>query len=275
MPETQPVHIERLTIRPSFACNFRCKLCNEFAPYYTTPKIPSLDEMTRDVDRIFSLVDTIGKLEISGGEPLLFRPLPELLRYLNRYNDRFGLFSLVTNGSLPFTDTTLAALRAIGSKTRVIVDDYGLELSRNAQKCAKQLNDNGIRYELRDQYQNVHSDGWLDFRDLALKHNEEQAKAIFAQCVCPQKLHWVVTLHDGKLYPCHVARRCTELGLVSETAPDCIKLYDENRSDNELRADITSLYTIDILQACRFCEGFLETRQRLMPAEQLPIGGST
>ena len=133
MPETQQVHIECLTIRPSFACNFRCKLCNEFSPYYETPKIPALAEVTRDVDRLFALVDTIGKLEISGGEPLLYRPLPELLNYLNQYNDRFELFSLVTNGSLLFSEETLAALKAIGTKTRVIVDDYGAALSRNAQ----------------------------------------------------------------------------------------------------------------------------------------------
>lgn len=265
----QEIFLERLTVRPTLACNFKCKLCNEFAPYYHPPKVSKLEEVTRDIDRVFSLVDRVSRMEISGGEPLLYTGLTGLLEHLYKYNDRFEFFSMVTNGSLIFSDEVLAALVDIGPKVRIIVDDYGHKLSINAQRCAEQLKEKGIRYELRDQFENVHADGWLDFRDMELKHDETEAKAIFARCVCPQKLHWVVTLHDGKLYPCHFARRCTELDIVPMAAPDCIDLYDPTVTDKELKEHICSLYTVDMLASCRYCSGFLEDRERFMPAEQI------
>jgi hypothetical protein len=132
------------------------------------------------------------------------------------------------------------------------------------------LERNGIRFELRDQYANIHSDGWLDFSDLGLKHSEAEAKALFGQCVCPQKLHWVITLHRGHLYPCHVARRLTELGTLPAAPPECIDLYDPESSDAELRERIAEWYRLDVLNACRYCDGFIESRERIRPAEQLP-----
>ena len=263
------VIIKRLTLRPSLACNFRCALCNEFSPYYHPPKVPRPEEVIRDIDRVFALVDRVDRLEVSGGEPLLYRWLPRILNHLNRYNSRFSLFSMVTNGSLLFSGEVLDALSAIGQKVRVIVDDYGPELSTAVRENIGMLESAGIRCELRDQYRNIHSDGWLDFRDLALKRGEPEAKELFAQCVCPQKLQWVITLHDGHLYPCHVARRCAELGIVPEGAPDSIDIYAPDRTDRQLKEQIMGLYEVDALAACRYCEGFVETRERKVPAEQL------
>jgi sulfatase maturation enzyme AslB (radical SAM superfamily) len=266
------VYVERLTVRPSFLCNLRCRLCNEYSPYYAPPLVPDAERLQREIDRAFVLIDRVRLFEVSGGEPLLYRPLAQILRHVARYDERFEFFSLVTNGSLKIDEETLAALRDIGQKARVIVDDYGEKLSKQARVNEDLLKNAGIRYELRDQYAIVHSGGWLDFSDLSLKHTQAEAKALFARCVCPQKLHWVVTLHDGHLYPCHVLRRCVELGIVPEDPKECIDIFDPRLSDDELRGNIAGLYRLDVLSACRHCSGFIEGRERKMPAEQLPKG---
>lgn len=262
--------VERLTLRPTLACNFHCKLCNEYSPYYKTPYIPKLEEVQKDIDRTFALIDYVSRFEISGGEPLLYKPLPEVLQHICTYNDKIELFSFVTNGSIKFNPEVLAGLQAIGRKVRVIVDDYGPELSKHAKENAELLENNAIRYELRDQYKNIHADGWLDFSDLSLKHTKDEAKKLFAQCVCPQKLHWVITLHNGHLYPCHVLRRCTELEIVPENPTECINIYDAERDDEQLRKNIAGLYHLDMLSACQYCAGFIESHERKTPAEQLP-----
>lgn len=266
---SEKTYIERLTIRPSLVCNFRCKLCNEYSPHYKSDKIQPLEQVKNDVDRIFQLVDYIEKLEISGGEPLLYKSLPQVLTHILKYNHRFDFFSLVTNGSLLIDENLLYCLSAIGKKVRVIVDDYGVELSKNARENIKLLGNYNIRYELRDQHTNVHSDGWFDFNDFSYKHSNEQAKEIFSHCVCPQKLHWVITLFNGHLYPCHFLRRCIELDIISKDPTECINLYDEKLTDIELKRNISGLYKIDLLSACKYCDGFIEGRERKKPAEQI------
>jgi organic radical activating enzyme len=264
------IHVERLTIRPTLQCNLRCKFCNEYSPYYLSPKVPVFEEMRQDIKRVFELIDSVGILEISGGEPLLYKPLSQILEFIREYNERFEFFSLVTNGTLKISSAVLEELRLIGSKVRVIVDDYG-ELSRQAHYNSDVLKEAGVRYELRDQFKNIHADGWVDFTDFSLKNTPEQATAIFSQCVCPQKLHWVVTLHSGYLYPCHFMRRCIELGIVPENPVECIDIHDAALSDAELRDNIAGLYGLRMLSACRYCAGFIEGRERKKPAEQLPV----
>ena len=176
----EKVLVERLTIRPTLVCNLRCKLCNEYSPYYKSDKIQPIEQVLNDIDRTFELVDYIEKLEVSGGEPLLYKPLPQVLSHILKYNHRFEYFSLVTNGSILLNSELLCGLSAIGKKVRVIVDDYGEGLSKNAKNNVKLLQNHDIRYELRDQHANIHSDGWLDFSDFSLKHNDEQARDIFS-----------------------------------------------------------------------------------------------
>ena len=263
------VSVERLTARPTLACNLKCRYCNEYSPQYESPILPALSKIKTDIDRTFRLIDYINIFEVSGGEPLLYKQLPQMLQHINLYNERYRFFSLVTNGSILMNGATLTALRIIGPKARVIVDDYGSELSKHARDNARLLAEAGIRYELRDQYVDIHEDGWLDFSDLSLKRDESAAKQLFAECVCPQKLRWVITLHNGKLYPCHVSRRCTELKIIQENPVECINIHDPALSDEELRENIMGLYSLEVLRACAYCSGFVSRRERMRPAEQL------
>lgn len=92
-----------LRISVTDRCNFRCRYCMPeeiFGPDYSflpEDKILSFDEIER-LSQIFVSLG-VRKLRITGGEPLLRKDLPELIKRLNQI-DGVEDIGLTTNGSL-------------------------------------------------------------------------------------------------------------------------------------------------------------------------------
>ncbi|HFK1448979.1 TPA: GTP 3',8-cyclase MoaA [Bacillus pacificus] len=95
--------LKDLRISVTDRCNFRCRYCMPeeiFGPDYSflsNDKILSFDEIER-ITRIFVSLG-VRKLRITGGEPLLRRGLPQLIKRLNKI-DGVEDIGLTTNGSL-------------------------------------------------------------------------------------------------------------------------------------------------------------------------------
>ncbi|MCC2443704.1 GTP 3',8-cyclase MoaA [Bacillus cereus] len=95
--------LKDLRISVTDRCNFRCRYCMPeeiFGPDYSflsNDKILSFDEIER-ITRIFVSLG-VRKLRITGGEPLLRRGLPKLIKRLNKI-DGVEDIGLTTNGSL-------------------------------------------------------------------------------------------------------------------------------------------------------------------------------
>lgn len=92
-----------LRISVTDRCNFRCRYCmpaeifdNNFH-FMPNEKLLSFDEITR-LARIFASLG-VEKIRLTGGEPLLRKDLPKLIRELNQI-DGISDIALTTNGSL-------------------------------------------------------------------------------------------------------------------------------------------------------------------------------
>jgi len=126
-------------------CNFRCRYCmpeeifGPNYPYLASEKILSFEEMER-LTRIFVSLG-VRKVRITGGEPLLRRDLPELIRRLNLI-DGVEDIAITTNGSLlkKFAPLLFAAgLRRVTVSLDFLDDERSKQLNGNRSKVARVL----------------------------------------------------------------------------------------------------------------------------------------
>ena len=255
----------------TMACNLKCRLCSNYAPYYAHPAHHSLDYLKEMMRRYFTVVTRVRKLMFTGGEPLLHPALGGLIEDLCQYRDRIDIFGVITNSGLVPSQDVLDAAKRFGEKFHFLIDDYGAELSVKARETAALLDSRGIRYILRNYTpDNPHCGGWVDFGDLSQRkcRTQEEAEALYAKCAYPQKLHFAFDLVDGAMYPCGPSRRCRELGVVVEDS-EYIDLFDDTLTAEEQREKIAAIYRKKSLAACAYCNGMHGDSPRFRPGEQL------
>lgn len=255
----------------TMACNLKCRLCSNYAPYYAHPAYHSLDYLKEMMRRYFTVVTHVRKLMFTGGEPLLHPSLGGLIDDLCQYRDRIDIFGVITNSGLIPGQDVLDAAKRFGEKFHFLIDDYGSDLSVRAKETADLLDSQGIRYILRNYTpDNPHCGGWVDFGDLSEKkcRTREEAEALYAKCAYPQKLHFAFDLVDGAMYPCGPSRRCRELGIAVEDS-EYIDLFDDTLTVEEQRDKIARIYQKKSLAACAYCNGMHDDSTRFQPGQQL------
>ena len=258
----------------TMACNLKCRLCSNYAPYYARPPYHSLNYLKEMMRRYFTVVTCVRKLMFTGGEPLLHPALGALIEDICQYRDRIDIFGVITNGSLVPSREVLDAAKGFGKKFHFLIDDYGPGLSAKTMEISALLDSQGIRYILRNYTpDNPHCGGWVDFGDLSEKKcgTQEEAEALYTKCAYPQKLHFAFDLVDGAMYPCGPSRRCRELGIAVEDS-EYIDLFDDSLTVEAQREKIAAIYQKKSLAACAYCNGMHGNSPRFQPGQQLTPG---
>lgn len=253
-------------------CNLKCKLCAAHAPYYKNAWHPSIESLCRQADRFFELITHIGHFSLTGGEPLLRPDLGILIRRLNLYSTQIGRLELFTNGTILPNMDIIKAFSEYNGAIKFVIDNYGPELSVNAEKAAILIHNElpEADVELRDYYSNnMHCDGWVDWGVGKTKKTQAEAQEVFNKCSLPQKLEFVSCINDGIIYPCPQTRRCIELGYIPLDPKEAVDMFDDSYTDDEIRQRILDRYALTILRACSFCDGQCDDSKRYPPAEQI------
>lgn len=260
------IRYERFCFPITFRCNLNCKLCAEHAPYAERPYHPTLQFLKEQVDQLFSLVEYIGKFDITGGEPFLRKDLADILYYLYfNYHHKIGMVRVTTNGTLLPPEGFLQAMASWKDQAYVIVDHYAV--SKQCEIVYQKLQNAGIPSELRDYSEDIHCDGWVDYGDLSLKHTREEAKELFKKCLVP-KLGFFTCMVNGILFPCARARLLYEK-FINGVGVD---LFDPELTNQGKKSRMCAiLKQEEVIDACRFCNGLCEDSPRFIPAEQLTI----
>lgn len=193
---------------PTTYCNLNCNACLNFTPYRKRFYHRPLDEVKRDIDRFFSVVDFIGLFHVTGGEPLLYPGLAELLRYLvENYGDRIASLQTVTNGTILPPEAVLDVFRT--HDITITVDDYRGALPQPLEKY-EVVYDAFVSAAGKERVRAGRYDHWLDLAPERAHPPKTEAElcAHFDACRIPWSSY-----HDGRLYLCNYADFAADAGI--------------------------------------------------------------
>jgi hypothetical protein len=261
---SSPVSLKRVTFSVTDKCTLRCKKCAGYFPFYAeNPWYPDMDYLIKSLDKVFEVLDEIGIVNIEGGEPLVRKDLPVLLRQFQRHLDRIGReIRFITNGTIMPTKELIAACKPFGDKVYFIVDNYGENLSKHSRDASKLLSDNGIRNELRIQQENGYYGGWIDLGNFEdRKYSDMQREHVYSMCkgliIGAERQFYI---KNGRITHCARSMRLNELGVIS--SDDYVDLFDDT-SIEEKREKLLKIKQKPYFEACGYCNGFSSEAPRV------------
>lgn len=172
--------MDRVSCHVTARCNLRCKMCAVYIPkLYEIGNVPEypVEDIKSSFRTYFELVEQVRLISITGGEPMLYPYLGELLEYLLNYEELFSKLEVFTNGSLEIPEQVLRVM-ARSEKFTLFVDNYGPQISSKTDKVQQQCEMAGVRYTIRTYFgENAHMGGWVDRGILPEKLSEEKARS--------------------------------------------------------------------------------------------------
>ncbi|ENT7247856.1 radical SAM protein [Campylobacter lari] len=99
------VDIPYLELVLTTRCTLRCESCNNLMQYFSPSNqyTCTLEGIIESLELLLSKVDSIARVRIIGGEPLLFKDLPQLIDYLDAQK-KILTFDILTNATIDFKE---------------------------------------------------------------------------------------------------------------------------------------------------------------------------
>jgi hypothetical protein len=220
----------------------------------------------------FSIVDSVELLQISGGEPLLYKELSTMISTCFKYSDRFEKLMVFTNGTIPLRDEVLNVINQYKDRFIFFISNYGMH-AEMFNLFIKTLEKNSVTYKMLNYYGNdQYFGGWVDFGEYA-PHRRTPAELVQIFHSCGQVQSggcWQV--RNGQIHWCPRSLRGTlEKVIPSKKNIDYIDIFDADTTLDEKCAALNKLIHTDYFLACDYCTGDIgttDTAKRYPAAEQ-------
>ena len=262
------VYFPSVSFLPSTKCNLRCAVCLNFTPYIKNFEERSLDKLKKDVDIFFSCVDYVGIFHVSGGEPLLYHKLPELIKYIgDNYACKIYSLETVTNGTILPGEKFLQVYHDY--PILITVDDYREALPEKADIFDKVINalektGGKGRYTIQK------FDYWVDLACMKTDYSswsDERLERHFDSC------HALFQeFRDGELYLCNYEAYAAVAGItegVSENGKYDFRKFDKSKV-KELMEFRLGFSTKGYAEFCKRCAGMYSINPyKIKPGEQM------
>ena len=247
--------LPRVSIIVTTRCTLNCDKCLGHCPDMEDRDAPA-SSLVQEIQSLFSCVDYIYDIILTGGETFLH---PDLDRVVRACADsgKAGNISLITNGTVIPDAKVLTALRE--TKATVKISRYPTQLQPNVEQLKAILERNGIRY--------FHEVGatWVDTGAFG-QLKDGSAERRFSLCVL--KLGFVCCW--GKLHRCGESAVLMEEGLIPDCEEDYIDLRDT--SPAVFREQMRRLLKKTSVSACSYCLGQTYKTLKIPVAVQRPLG---
>lgn len=260
------VYFSSISFLPSTRCNLNCRNCLNFNPFAKGFYVREWDELIKDADLFFSCVDYIMLFHVSGGEPMLYPHIADLIDYIDKnYKDRIGTLRTVTNGTIVPQDSILDKLSKCDIE--ITVDDYR-EAIPNSRENFDKLISKLDAYDIKHYINTV--DSWIDLAPEKTDYSGYTDEQMIAhRDACTQS--WQ-ELRGGKLYNCNYAAYATVAGIAG--VEDTEEAYEMTAFNSDKKKELVEFrlgYTTKgYTNFCRKCRGFTpENTEGVEPAIQI------
>lgn len=175
-------------------CTLSCPHCAMYIPQCKNKMDYPIDELCRNFDIVFSAIDYVIEYSLFGGEPLIYKELSALIRYLmDNYGDRIGRLVLISNGKANLSDELLDTLKQYD--VMIAISNY-VHFNNYAdiqERLISQLNNRGIEYSFNEELE------WKDmgYPDRPANIPDAEARKHFKTCG-----HSTFSINNGILYFC-------------------------------------------------------------------------
>ncbi len=247
------------SIIPSTVCDLNCRSCLNFNPYIKKHIVDSLEEVKADIDAFFGQVDLIYRLQISGGEPFLYKELGHVLEYIyENYKDKVIRLETVTNGTIVPSDELCRILKKC--KVTVFLDDYRKTLPNGEalyERVKNKLNQEEISviYNYAEKWIRMYSENSSHEED-----SEEKLESFYERCGNP----WS-TLRKKKITGCNYAHYAAKAGILPDDEDNYFVLTGE--VDKKALLEFRLRYNEKgYVEFCKKCAGWASINPNLEDA---------
>ena len=252
------LEMDHLEIVVGSLCTLHCKKCANLMQYYEHPTVFDAGRMEEDVRKLLELDIEIDRANIVGGEPFLYKRLPDLIALLQN-SPKIGCIRVITNGTVPPQEPLLAALKA--PKVHVFISNY-VGIGARTNEVYSLLKNAGV-----DVY--VSTVAWLDYHhNFAGYHRSAEAmEKVYRNCrgACHE-------LVDGEIHLCPTSAHGMRLGLIPRDENSFVSIRHDGskKAKKEILRKLDFLLTHQIPNACDYC--CADSGEIIPVAEQLPPG---
>lgn len=268
------VDIPYLELVLTTKCTMRCQSCNNLMQYFspTQQYAATLKGLSDALNALFEKVDSIQRLRIIGGEPLLFNDLPKLVAFLDKQK-QIKTFSLVSNATIDFKPELLKALSKARKLRKITISDYSLspnlKLHLHHESIFKNLKKYKIAYSLDSSGEDAK---WSDPGKI-YKRNRPKKEIIRNFIACKMPCVSLMSsegirvdndeekLSKGAIFVCPVASSLSRLKGLDEFKGDFVNLEDKKER-------FFSFYAQDFFKACDYCHDMWKDKKPIAVAIQ-------
>lgn len=263
-------NIYRTALCITTLCNMKCKHCLAFIPYYPNPRHIYYEEAKQLLSQYFKIVDNVEHFTVTGGEPLLNKDVVKIFKEVLNYSNQItSSLDFVTNATITISDELLNIFEKNNGKCKVVLSNYGPQLSKKLEIIAADLKKRNINYRISEFYgDNLYYDGWIDFNDHSKKHfTKEDTQKNSQKCIHRVGKYFVI--NDKELHCC--SRSCFRMkkGIIPKNKNEYIDLLDDNITIEEKRNILMEMFHAKSSTSCEHCVGLCNDVKRVMPAQQL------
>lgn len=239
---TDDFFVSRIAVSVTNQCSLKCRDCNNLMPYCKEKFTIDVEKQINDLKKLLFYVDGIINVEVIGGEPFVYKQLPELLSYLCG-ESKIRFIEITSNGTILPSADILDLLK--NPKVCVLLSDYGKVNENNVEKTYQYLIENKICV------QNLRNREWIQGGGIKKRRkSKRKLKYEYFNCNARKDCR---TLYKGKLYVCGRAPILDELGLLMEDSSflDIRKMILERELGKE---EIHKFFKNNYAECCDFCD---------------------